>query len=148
MKGFGNVFLCHRTNNVSKCGQFLSGLLHDCKSNIERMTERIPESDYDQLHHFISESPWDSFAVMDLVSEKVHDTLSVKKTPFSLEKPSIGLVLDESGWERAGKKSVGVARQHIGQVGKIANGQVGVFASFSDGQQVGLLQGRLYSPKE
>lgn len=148
MKGFGNVFLCHRTNNVSKCGQFLSGLLHDCKSNIERMTERIPESDYNQLHHFISESPWDSLAVMDLVSEKVHDTLSAKNTSISSEKPSIGLALDESGWEKAGKKSVGVARQYIGQVGKIANGQVGVFASLCDGEQVGLLQGRLYLPKE
>ncbi len=30
LKGFGNAFLCHRTNNVIKCGQFLSGLLHDC----------------------------------------------------------------------------------------------------------------------
>jgi SRSO17 transposase len=148
LKGFGNVFLCHRTNNVSKCGQFLSGLLHDCKSNIERMAERIPKSDYDQLHHFISESPWDSCAVMDLVSEKVYDTLSTQNTSISSEKPSIGLVLDESGWEKAGKKSVGVARQYIGQVGKIANGQVGVFASLSDGEQVGLLQGRLYLPKE
>ena len=46
---------------------------------------------------------------------------------------SIGLVLDESGWEKAGNKSVGVARQYIGQVGKIANRQVGVFASLCDG---------------
>ena len=29
----------------------------------------------------------------------------------------------------------------------ISNGQVGVFASLCDGQQVGLLQGRLYLPK-
>jgi DDE superfamily endonuclease len=104
LKGFGNVFLCHRTNNMSKCAQFLSGLLHDCKSNIERMAERIPESDYDQLHHFISESPWDSFAVMDLVSEKVYDTLSTQNTSVSSEKPSIGLALDESGWEKAGDR--------------------------------------------
>ena len=75
----------------------LSGLLYDCKSSIERMTERLPASDYDQLHHFISESPWDSFAVMDLVLEKVYDTLSSKNTSISLEKTSVGLVLDESG---------------------------------------------------
>ena len=92
-------------------------------------------------------SEWDSFAVMDLVSEKVYDTLSTKNTSISSEMTSIGLVLDESGWEKAGNKSVGVARQYIGQVGKIANGQVGVFASLCDGQQVGLLQGRLYLPK-
>jgi len=67
------------------------------------MTERISESDYDQLHHFISYSPWDSFLVMDSVSEKVGATLG-------LGSPR-GLLLDESGWEKSGKKSVGVARQ-------------------------------------
>jgi hypothetical protein len=68
------------------------------------MAERIPKSDYDQLHHFISESPWDSSAVMDLVSEKVYDTLSTPNTSVSSEKPSIGLELDESGWEKAGDR--------------------------------------------
>lgn len=97
MKNFGNVFLCHRTNYASKCGKFLSGLFHDCKSNIERMTERVPVSNYDQLSHFVNESSWYSFAVMDLVSEKVHDTLSSKNTSISSEKTSVGLVLDESG---------------------------------------------------
>lgn len=104
------------------------------------MTERISESDYDQLHHFISQSPWDSFSVMDSVSEKVGSTLG-------LGSPR-GLLLDESGWEKSGKKSVGVARQYIGQVGKVANGQVGVFAALCNGEQVGLLQGRLYVPQE
>lgn len=129
------------------CSQFLSGLLHDCKSNIERMVERVPDSDYDQLQHFISNSPWDSFAVMNCVSEKIHDTLT--QTPDGeSSSPSLGLVLDESGWEKSGKMSVGVARQYIGQVGKVCNGQVGVFASLCDGKQVGLLQGRLYLPQE
>ncbi len=110
------------------------------------MVERVPESDYDQIQHFISHSPWDSFGVMDSVSEKVQETLcSCSNTAF---KPSKGLLLDESGWEKSGKKSVGVARQYIGQVGKVANGQVGVFAALCTGDQVGLLQGRLYLPQE
>ena len=139
------MFVCHKTDNISKCEQFISGLLHECKSNIERIAERVLGSDYDQLQHFISVSPWDSFEVMNSVSEKVHATLceNITTPPVSL-----GLILDESGWEKSGKKSVGVARQYIGQVGKVANGQVGVFASLSDGEQVGLLQGRLYLPKE
>lgn len=149
LKDFGGLFICHKTDNTRKCGQFLAGLLHDCKSNIERMAERVPESNYDQLHHFISESPWDWLAVMDAVAQKVQETLSVEPTPAALiQASSKGLILDESGWEKAGTKSVGVARQYIGQVGKIANGQVGVFASLCNGQQVGFLQGRLYLPKE
>ncbi len=112
------------------------------------MVERIPGSDYDQLQHFISESPWDSFAVMESVSEKVHTTLSTAAEGIEDKTCSLGLLLDESGWEKSGKKSVGVGRQYIGQVGKVANGQVGVFAALSNGDQVGLLQSRLYLPKE
>lgn len=147
LKGFTKLFVCHKTNNIVKCGQFISGLLHECKSNIERMVERIPESDYDQLHHFISESPWDSLAVMDSVAEKVQATLA-HSSQLSATPPSIGLILDESGWEKSGKKSVGVSRQYIGQIGKVANGQIGVFASLCNGEQVGLVQGRLYLPQE
>jgi SRSO17 transposase len=130
-----------------KCNQFIAGLLHECKSNIERMVERVPESDYDQLQHFISNSPWDSHAVMKAVAEKVQVTLTQEESTGETS-PSLGLILDESGWEKSGKKSVGVARQYIGQVGKVANGQVGVFASLSNGEQVGLVQGRLYLPLE
>ena len=39
-----------------------------------------------------------------------------------------GLILDESGNEKAGEKSVGVARQQIGNVGKARNPQNGVYA--------------------
>lgn len=151
MKGFDQLFVCHKTNNIGKCGQYLAGLFHDCKSNIERMAERVPDSDYQQLQHFISESPWDGLAVMHRVAEKVGQTLQLAK-PVAGTMPGMesgtGLLLDESGWEKSGKKSVGVARQYIGQVGKVANGQVGVFAALCAGGRVGLLQGRLYLPRE
>lgn len=147
MKGYGRLFVCHKTDNLPKCEQFVTGLLHECKSNIERMAERIPESDYHQLQHFISHSPWDAFAVMQSMSQKLHTTLSSPSEDMGTS-PSLGLIIDESGWEKSGKKSVGVARQYIGQVGKVSNGQVGVFAGLTDGTQVGLVQGRLYLPKE
>lgn len=112
------------------------------------MVEQTVGTDYDQMQHFISKSPWSSFDVMDTVAEKLHALLTEQTNITGSPTPSIGLMLDESGWEKSGKESVGVARQYIGQVGKIANGQVGVFASLSDGDQVGLVQGRLYLPKE
>ncbi len=141
MKGYGKLFVCYQTDNIERCGQFLSGLLHHCKSNIERMVECVFGSNYDQMHHFISVSNWDSKAVMDEVAQKTYRTLCA-------EGKSLGLILDESGWEKSGTKSVGVARQYIGQVGKVANGQVCVFASLSNGEQVGLVQSRLYLPQE
>lgn len=132
LKGYGKMFVCHRTDNLPKCEQFISGLLHGCKSNIERMAERIPQSDYHQLQHFISKSPWDAFAVMNSMSEKLHATLTLPSESRDLSS-SLGLIIDESGWEKSGKKSVEVARQYIGQVGKVSNGQVGVFAGLTDG---------------
>lgn len=148
MKGYGNLFVCHTTDNLPKCEQFITGLLHECKSNIERMAECIPQSNYDQLHHFISNSPWNAMDVMNSMSQKLHTTLSSSIAEIKSSQTSLGLIIDESGWEKSGKKSVGVARQYIGQVGKVSNGQVGVFAGLTDGVQVGLVQGRLYLPKQ
>jgi SRSO17 transposase len=124
-----------------KAQQYLKGLFHEGKSNIERMHERIPDSNYQQLHHFISESNWDAFGVMRSVAQNTQKSLS--KLPHQQ-----GLLLDESGWEKAGSKSVGVARQYIGQVGKVCNAQVGVFAALVRGDKVGLVNARLYLPTE
>lgn len=143
LQGYGRLFVCHRRDNRARCEQYMSGLLHECKSNMERMVERIPASDYEQLQHFISDSPWDGVAVMAAVAENVYETVS----DSGAGPTGLGLTLDESGWEKAGKASVGVGSQYIGQLGKVANGQVGVFATLSNGEQVGLLQGRLYLPQ-
>jgi len=76
---------------------------------------------------------------MDEVARRVQASLA----PLGGEQ---GLLLDECGWEKAGHKSVGVARQYIGQVGKVSNGQVGVFAVLSRGIHAGLVGGQLYLP--
>ena len=41
---------------------------------------------------------------------------------------------------------MGVARQYIGQVGKVYNAQVGVFAALVRGERVGIVNARLYLP--
>lgn len=105
------------------------------------MQERIPDSNYQQLQYFISESNWDSAGVILEVARKTQATLSYVAG-------SQGLLLDESGWEKAGKKSVGVARQYIGNVGKVCNAQNGVFAALVKGEQVGIVNARLYLPQE
>ena len=145
MKGYGKLFVCHKADNLPKCEQFLPGLLHDCKSNIERTAERIPKSDCRRLQHFISHSPWGAMKAMHSAGQKLHTALS---SNTGNKTPSIGLIIDESGWGEPGRKSVGVARRYIGQAGKAGNGQVGVFAGLADGAQAGLARGGLYLPKE
>lgn len=120
--------------------QYIKGLFHACRSNVERMNERLSDSTYDAPHHFISVSDWDGQAVMDEVARRVQATLA----EVAGEQ---GLLLDECGWEKAGSRSVGVGRQYIGQVGKISHGQVGVFAVLSRGTSAGLVGGQLYLPE-
>jgi len=105
------------------------------------MVERIPESNYQQLQHFISESEWDGAAVMRDVARNTNKSLE----SLVGEK---GLILDESGNEKAGKQSVGVARQYIGNIGKVCNSQNGVYAGLSRGDKISLVGAKLYLPKE
>jgi SRSO17 transposase len=104
------------------------------------MVERIPESNYQQLQHFISDSEWDALAVMNDVAENTNQSLEF----LTGEK---GLILDESGNEKAGEKSVGVARQYIGNVGKVCNSQIGVYAGLSRADKISLVGAKLYLPR-
>ena len=118
----------------------MEGLFHEGKHNIERMAERIQGSKYDQLHHFISKSPWPHEPVLARVGKDISDL-------FSVRSEAVGLIIDESGHQKSGKKSVGVGRQYLGSIGKTDNGQVAVFAALAQGDDVGMVDVRLYLPK-
>ena len=118
----------------------MEGLFHEGKHNIERMNERIEASEYQQLHHFISVSPWNHVPVLEAVGRDI-SKLFEDRTGLT------GLILDESGHRKRGKKSVGVARQYLGSIGKVDNGQVAVFAALSQGDDVAMVDTRLYLPK-
>ena len=60
----------------------------------------------------------------------------------------IGLIIDETSFPKAGKKSVAVNRQWCGTLGKVDNCQVGVFSSLVRGSLAALVDGRLYVPKD
>jgi len=137
---YGSLFRVHRRENKEKVRQYLEGLFHEGKHNIERMSERISGSEYQQLHHFISVSPWDHVPVIHEMSRDISRL-------FEKRKGSVGLILDESGHRKRGKKSVGVSRQYLGSIGKVDNGQVAVFAALNQGREVGMVDTRLFLPK-
>ena len=140
MNRYGSLFKVYQRQNTEKALQYLSGLFHEGKHNIERMSERIQKSNYQQLHHFISVSPWDHGPVIKAVRKDMSKL-------FEGRAELTGLILDESGHRKRGKKSVGVARQYLGSIGKVDNGQVAVFAAISQGDDVGMVDTRLYLPK-
>jgi SRSO17 transposase len=64
-----------------------------------------------------------------------------------LADPQAVLVLDETGFVKKGSKSVGVAAQYCGAVGKVANCQIGVFLAYATAAGPVLLDRDLYLPK-
>lgn len=120
--------------------QYLQGLMQARRKNMERMEEVVPECDYQSLHHFVSESAWDAQAVSDQVAVEADRLLGGSVDSC--------LLLDESSFEKKGEKSVGVARQWSGRLGKVDNCQVAVFASLARGSFSTLIDTRLYLPKE
>jgi len=138
--GYAACFRARLHGQSAHCQQYGKGLFHACRSNVERMNERLPDSTYDALHHFSSVSDWDGQAVMEAVAARGQASLA----PLGGEQ---GLRLDECGWQKARTRSVGVARHYIGQVSKISNGQVGVFAVLCRGPHAGLVGGRRYLPQ-
>lgn len=110
------------------------------RKNVERMTEVVPDSDYQSMQHFITDSPWQARPVMDQVALDADSLLG-----GSLD---TGLIIDETSFPKAGKKSVAVARQWCGALGKVDNCQVGVFTSLVRGSSAALVDCRLYVPKE
>ena len=73
------------------------------KKNMERMEEKVPNADKQQLQHMLSDSPWDHRAVIDQVALEVDGLLGGHGNS--------SLLIDESGFGKSGKHSVGVARQ-------------------------------------
>lgn len=122
-----------------KAEKYSLGILKSHMRNIERISEEL-KVDYFQMQHFITESNWDARQVTDKVARTVSSVLPKRKMT--------ALIIDESGWVKKGDKSVGVGPQYCGNVGKIANSQVAVFACLSNGDFASMVDARLYLPKD
>ena len=125
---------------TAKAYQYLCGMFQAEKRNIEKMCEKVADSEMQSLTHFISDSPWDWEPVLARIGA---DT----SREFEAREGNIGLLIDESGWKKSGVESVGVGRQYLGSIGKVDNGQVAVFASLVQGSSVGMIDTRLYLPE-
>ncbi len=124
----------------SQAQQYMQGLMQAGRKNMERMEEVVPDCNYQSLQHFLSHSEWDARAVLDQVAREADRHLGGSEDS--------ALLLDESAFAKKGKKSVGVARQWNGQLGKVENSQVAVFAALVQGPYSTLIDTRLYLPKE
>ena len=90
-------------------------LLEGERKSIEPMAKRLPDGNVQAMQHFIGKSPWP----YEPVRRQLAQVLCADMGP--------GLwIIDDTGFPKQGKHSVGVARQYSGTLGKVANCQIAV----------------------
>lgn len=118
---------------------YLQGLLSDLqRKNAEAIAYRHDEN-RQGLQTFIGTAAWDHRPLLDELACQVGQELG---------EPDGIVVFDPSAFAKKGKRSVGVARQWCGRLGKKENCQVGVFLGYVSRQEHTLVDMRLYLPEE
>jgi SRSO17 transposase len=95
---------------------------------------------HQSLHHVVADAPWSDEAVLDRCLDFV--------IPAMLRRdPVVAWVVDDTGFPKKGRESVGVARQYCGQVGKQDNCRVAVSLSVTTEKASMPVAYRLYLPQ-
>jgi SRSO17 transposase len=139
-KRFGEHFLRGTRSVALQAQMYLQGLMQASRKNMERMEEVVPDSNYQSLQHFISDSEWETRDVLDQVAREADRHLGGSESSC--------LLIDETAFQKKGESSVGVERQWSGRLGKVENSQVAVFASLAQGAYSTLIDTRLYLPQK
>jgi SRSO17 transposase len=95
---------------------------------------------HQSLHHFVANATWSDTAVMGRVRDWVMPTLGLESGRY--------WIVDDTGYRKKGKCSVGVARQYCGQLGKQDNCQVAVSLSLASVKGSIPIAYQLYLPKD
>jgi SRSO17 transposase len=93
------------------------------------------------LHHLVAKAPWSDKALL----EEVHNQVLPRMQKHG---PVVAWIVDDTGFPKKGKHSVGVTRQYCGQVGKQENCRVAVSLSVATWNSSLPVAYRLYLPKE
>ena len=117
---------------------YLRGLMLDGKrKSIQPMAERLQDGDEQCLQQFVNQSPW----AWEPVRERLARRMQTELEPDAW-------VVDDTGFPKAGRCSVGVARQYSGTLGKVGNCQIGVSVNAVTDYASCPLDWRLFLPEE
>ena len=118
---------------------YISGLLSDLgRKNVESIAYRY-DQDRRALQRFIGFAPWDHQPLLEELARQVGAGLG--------ENDGV-IVFDPSAHKKWGNDSVGVQRQWLGRLGKVDNGQVAIYMGYASRKEHGLVDTRLYLPKQ
>jgi SRSO17 transposase len=96
---------------------------------------------HQSLHHFVAKAGWSDDAVLAA-------TRSYALPKMRNQGPILAWIVDDTGFPKKGKHSVGVARQYCGQLGKQDNCQVAVSVSIATAHASLPVAYRLYLPEQ
>jgi SRSO17 transposase len=120
-------------------------LLPGERKSIEPMAARLDGDNVQpmrqSLHHLVAKAPWSDEALLEQVRHHVVPAMQKHG-------PVVAWIVDDTGFPKKGKHSVGVTRQYCGQVGKQENCRVAVSLSVATWSSSLPISYRLYLPKE
>ncbi len=128
-----------RVEAADHVADYLRGLLADVeRKNGWQLAEQAGYAHPRGIQRVLDRYAWDANTVCDELREHVVATLG----------NAAGiLVVDETGFPKQGTKSVGVARQYCGTLGKIGNCQIGVFLGYASAHGHAAIDRALYLPQ-
>src|SRR5207248_8451563 len=91
------------------------------------------------IQTFIGQVPWEDAPLLRTLATQVGDDLG--------EADGV-IVFDPSSFAKKGTKSVGVARQWCGRLGKVENCQVGISMAYASRKEHAIVDTRLDLPEE
>ena len=104
-------------------GAFLDGLLSGvARKTGWKMAEQAGLSRPWRMQMLLGRTKWNADVLVDTVRDYVVEVLG--------DGPGV-LAVDETGFVKKGKHSVGVNRQYSGTAGRIENSQIGVFVAYA-----------------
>jgi SRSO17 transposase len=120
-------------------------LLPGERKSVEPMAARLAPGNvrrmHQSLHHLVADAPWKDNALLTEVRGAVLPAIQKQGA-------IVAWIVDDTGFPKKGKHSVGVARQYCGQLGKQENCRVAVSLSVASWSSSLPIAYRLYLPEE
>lgn len=142
----GLVSVIGHADRAAPLRDYCAGLLLPCeRKSVEPMAAMTaPErtaAQHQSLLHFVGQAPWSDEQVLAKVRELVLPAIE-------RHGPIEAWIIDDTGFPKKGRHSVGVARQYCGQLGKQDNCQAAVSLSLANRHASLPVSYRLYLPEE
>jgi SRSO17 transposase len=119
--------------------EYLTGLLSKLGRKTGEGIAYLLDQQRQGLQCFIGQVPWANAPLLRVLATQVGADLG--------EADGV-IVFDPSAFAKKGTKSVGVARQWCGRLGKVENCQVGIYMAYASRIEHAIVNTRLYLPEE